>query len=317
MRNRIKYYLFGILLLLIPVSVFAANYSYRGKEMNVVYLIGMALLVIRIVVPILLIVTGMIGLVGAMTKNDDRDIKAELRKLVPKVIAAIIIFLLPTLVALLMRLTNKSSLWNEYSKCLSKPTSCNVELWKQETYVPEPTPTPSNPEEPSSSSSSTTVAETNELGLKIVAEAKKYKKKDVGTDCSGFVKKILKKFNLLDSQMKSTSARCDGASRGSYGMYLLYKKRGQIVWERSADAKTTAQAIKTFPGGCQPGDIIFYTYGSGSKINDCVKHVVIYTGYENGKHMIIDSNTQDHIVKYRAIDKIYWAAIPLACARPY
>ena len=106
------------------------SYSYRGKEMNVVYIIGMALLVIRIVVPLILIIIGMVGLVKAMTKNDDKDIKSELKKLVPKLIAAIVIFILPSIIALILGVIKQDALWEEYSSCLLKPSSCRVDLWE-------------------------------------------------------------------------------------------------------------------------------------------------------------------------------------------
>ena len=95
-------------------------------------------------------------------------------------------------------------------------------------------------------------------------------------------------------------------------MYLKYKEKGRVVWERPAAATSLKTTVEYFPGDCKPGDIIFYSYGN----NDCVKHVVVYTGYENGAHMIVDSNQQDHIVRYRAIDKVYHTAMPLACVRP-
>lgn len=308
MKFKFKYLVYTLIVLLIPVSVFAEEYSYRGKEMNVVYIIGVALLAIRIVIPILLIVMGMIGLVQAMTQNSDTSMSKELKKMVPKVIIAIAIFILPTLLALIMKLINKSSLWAEYSSCISRPSTCSTKLWEEPPVVDY------------SSRDSVIIQQDWEPGLsdaeEMVAYAMQFKGKDVETDCSGFVKKVLKKFNHLDDEMKSTSGYCKERSRGSYGMYLLYKKRGQIVWERSSSAKTVADALSEFPGGCKKGDLIFYTYGAGSGINDCVQHVVLYTGYENGKPMILDSNTQDHIVKYRGVGDVWWAAVPLACARP-
>ncbi len=105
--------------------------SHTGQEIKIIYIIGIALLIIRIIVPILLIIMGMVGLVKAMTQNDDRDIKKEIMKLIPKVIAAIIIFILPALVALLMKLVGNNSIWSTYSKCLLRPTTCNVDLWSK------------------------------------------------------------------------------------------------------------------------------------------------------------------------------------------
>ena len=129
MKNKLKYLICMAIMLLTPVSVFAASYSYRGKERNVIYIIGVALLIIRIVVPLLLIVVGMIGLVKALMQDSDAEITKELKKLVPKVISAIIIFLLPNILTLLLGLMKQDSLWEEYAGCLSRPRHCNVDLW--------------------------------------------------------------------------------------------------------------------------------------------------------------------------------------------
>ena len=203
MKNTIKYLIYTFMLLIMPIVVFAdTSYSYRGKEMNVVYIIGIALLVIRIVVPLLLIIIGMIGLVKAMTKNDDRGIKSELKKLVPKLIAAIIIFILPSIIALILGLIKQDALWEEYSACLLRPSSCRVTLWEEAPNVPQQETTVDS-KDGTTSPYEKGYSQVSETGLKIVAEAMKYKKKNVGTDCSGFVKKILKKLNLLDKEMGS------------------------------------------------------------------------------------------------------------------
>lgn len=306
MKKGIRYLIYLFIFAIVPISVLADGYSYRGKEMNIVYIVGMALLVIRIVVPILLIVTSMIDLTQTMT-HSDASISSGLKKLGLKIVIAIIIFLLPSFLAFVLKTTSKSSLWSEYSSCLSSPSRCKTNLWEEPTNI-----------QSSSKGGTTVIGPEPGLsdGKEMVEYAMQFKNKDVGTDCSGFVKKVLKKFNHLDSGVASTSGYCDGKSRGSYGMYLYYKKNGQLVWERSSSARTVSEAVQTFPGNCQPGDVIFYTYGAGSSVNDCVKHVVIYVGYENGKPMILDSNTQDHVVRYRGVGDVWWAAIPLACARP-
>lgn len=146
----------------------------------------------------------------------------------------------------------------------------------------------------------------------LASEARKYVNQNVGLDCSGFVKnKVLKPLGYLQSEIANTSAQCDGRSRGSYGMYKKYLENGQMVWKRDSSAVTMSQALSSFPGNCAAGDIIFYSYGA----NDCVKHVAMYVGYENGNHMIIDSNMSDNTVRYRGIDKVYSTAMPLGCAR--
>ena len=134
MKSKFKYLLFATFLLIMPVcNLLAAatpSYDYRGKEMNVVYIIAVVLMAIRIIVPIVLIVTGMAGLIKAMISSDEREVKIELKKLIPKVIFAIIIFILPAAIAMLMRMMNLNSTWTSYSSCIAKPSSCKVQLWK-------------------------------------------------------------------------------------------------------------------------------------------------------------------------------------------
>ncbi len=131
MKFKGNYLLYFIILLVVPMNVLASSYSYRRKEINVIYILSVALLIIRIVVPILLIVVGMIGLMKAMLQNSDADITKELKKLVPKVIAAILVFLLPTLVAFIMKLVGNDAVWSEYSKCISRPSQCGARLWSK------------------------------------------------------------------------------------------------------------------------------------------------------------------------------------------
>lgn len=110
--------------------LYLLDYIYRGKEMNAVYIIGVALLVIRIVVPILLILIGSIDLVKALIENDSKQIKNVVLSLITKVVISIIIFILPLLLLLILKLTNKYSDVELYYTCLLSPTKCNVELWE-------------------------------------------------------------------------------------------------------------------------------------------------------------------------------------------
>ena len=129
--------LFLLLIMMLPKVVLAEDYAYRGKEVKAVYIIGIALLVIRIVVPILLIVMASIDLVKALVQNDDKDTKKVLKGIVPKVIISIIIFVLPTVLLLILKLTNSTSLFSSYSTCLLKPSSCNIQIWEDPPEIEE------------------------------------------------------------------------------------------------------------------------------------------------------------------------------------
>lgn len=133
MIKKMKYIFAISTLLLFPLcNVFAeVSYSYRGKEKNIIYIIGVVLLAVRIIVPVILIVIASIDLVKAMTQNDEREMKKVIRSLVIKVVASVIIFLLPSLIVLMLKLIDQNSLWSEYGSCLTHPFSCGVNLWEK------------------------------------------------------------------------------------------------------------------------------------------------------------------------------------------
>lgn len=303
--------------------------------------------IIKVAVPIILIIFLMIKFMRAVSSHDEGEIQKVFKSSISNMIAATLIFLIPTIVIMIARLSMAST---PYSKCLVRLSSDEIaikyynnadslikkaedslkysdyfnalgyldnikDLDKKNEYLRrlediKEIIDKNNEEEEEDIGGGSSSYQGNMI---IVNEAKKYINKDVGTDCSGFVKhKVLKPLDYLQDDIAKTSGHCDGKSRGSYGMYLKYKEKGRVVWERPASASTLALSVQSFPGDCKPGDVIFYSYGN----NDCVKHVVIYTGFEDGKHMIVDSNQQDHIVRYRAIDKVYRTAMPLACIRP-
>ena len=86
---------------------------------NIMYLVGVVVAVIRIAVPIILIVMGMVDLVKALTSQEDKEIKAATKLIVKRVVIAVIIFLVPTIVRLVMNLISQ----NEYQQCVKCVTS--------------------------------------------------------------------------------------------------------------------------------------------------------------------------------------------------
>lgn len=309
------------------------------KVIEVMNIVNRIINIIKIVVPSILLFSLVFKFIQASTKNDNDALATIKKKAVPNIIASVLIYIIPTVVALIVQMSFPNSV---YSKCLVEVSSEEIAIMynnKAESLVSKVEETLNISDYISAKNYLVNVkskvkreefekrlADVKEKidgsrepeipyqgSSEIVETARSYVSKDCGTDCSGFVKKkVLQPLGYLEDGIGSTSGYCDGKSRGSYGMYKKYVSMGRIMWERPSNATTPTNSITTFPGNCMPGDLIFYSYGA----NDCVKHVVIYAGYENGAHMIIDSNQQDHIVRYRAIDKIYRTAMPLACARP-
>lgn len=89
------------------------------KVMGIVKLI---MNVICIIVPIVLIILGTLDLFKAVTAGKDEDIKKKQQTLIKRIIAGVIIFLVPTIVTVLMNLIGVSdwkTCWNDADSSFS------------------------------------------------------------------------------------------------------------------------------------------------------------------------------------------------------
>ena len=80
----------------------------------VLRIVGIVVWGIKVVVPIILIVVGMMDLAKAVTEKSDDKIKAAQNGLIKKAIAAVLVFLVITIVTLLMTYT-------KCMKCINNP----------------------------------------------------------------------------------------------------------------------------------------------------------------------------------------------------
>ena len=88
--------------------------------------VGWVIFGIKVAVPIILIVVGMIDLAKAVVAKDEKDVKGAQQLLVKRAISAAIVFLVATLVGVIMMLVNGE----EYKKCtgcLNRPWQCKVD----------------------------------------------------------------------------------------------------------------------------------------------------------------------------------------------
>lgn len=69
---------------------------------NIILIVKFLLTIVQWVVPIILIVLGTIDLVKAVVAGKDDDIKKHQQTLIKRIIAAVIVFLIPMLVTVLM-----------------------------------------------------------------------------------------------------------------------------------------------------------------------------------------------------------------------
>ena len=93
-------------------------------------LIGRVMLVFKIVIPLLLIIFGMIDLGKAVIASDEKAIKAATNSIIRRLIAAVVIFFIPTIVSAIFGLVDSFSDTDEGYKicrtCITKPGSCDT-----------------------------------------------------------------------------------------------------------------------------------------------------------------------------------------------
>ena len=83
---------------------------------NVIAIVRLVMNIICIAVPIIMILMGTLDLFKAVTAGKDEDIKKKQKALITRIIAGILVFLVPTIVSVIMNLIGVSkwrTCWNE------------------------------------------------------------------------------------------------------------------------------------------------------------------------------------------------------------
>lgn len=86
---------------------------------NVIAIVRLVMNIICIAVPIIMILMGTIDLFKAVTAGKDGDIKEKQKALITRIIAGVLVFLVPTIVSVIMNLIGVSSwrtCWNNAAK---------------------------------------------------------------------------------------------------------------------------------------------------------------------------------------------------------
>ena len=83
--------------------------------------LGKILFILKILIPVILVVLGIIGLGKAVVADDDKEIKTQVNKLIKKFIAAVLIFFLPSIVKACFGLVDQfnGEVKAEYIKCVN------------------------------------------------------------------------------------------------------------------------------------------------------------------------------------------------------
>ena len=91
--------------------------------LEIIKIVRIIITVILIVVPSVLMFSLIFKFISAATKGDDDAIAIIKKKAVPNIVAAALIFLIPTIVSLLVQVSFPNS---EYSQCLGNSNSDTI-----------------------------------------------------------------------------------------------------------------------------------------------------------------------------------------------
>ena len=91
----------------------------------VLRIVGIAIFIIKVIVPIMLIIVGMLDMAKAVTEKDENKIKDAQHKLIKKAIAAVLVFLIVTIVGVLMNLIGAED-YKKCTTCITNPWGCKA-----------------------------------------------------------------------------------------------------------------------------------------------------------------------------------------------
>ncbi len=104
--------------------------NFCAQTANIWKVIGYIVLILKIVIPLLLIVFGMVDLGKAVVSSDDKAISKAVGTLIKRFIAAVIVFFVPTLVNALFKVLNiTTAVSDDFTVCVTCVTdvnSCNT-----------------------------------------------------------------------------------------------------------------------------------------------------------------------------------------------
>lgn len=129
-------------LVFLAIQVGSAEEGFCANTANVWQIVGYVMLVFRIAIPILLIVYGAIDLGKAVIASKDDEIKKATKGLTMRAIAAVVIFLIPTIVTFIFGMVsgfsqNASADFEICRACITGPNTetCDSKasaLWGKE-----------------------------------------------------------------------------------------------------------------------------------------------------------------------------------------
>lgn len=289
--------------------------------LNLIALLQKILDIVFIILPIALIILVIIDVIKVVISGDDKTEKATIKTVITRVIYAVLLFFVPTIITVVMNVTGDSLGQNlsGFSQCMvaaeSKPTRDKVkELYNQkmEEYK-ERLRLETEARKQSQGS------EYEEMAEKMVTLAKsEYNKGITGTGnyCNKYGKALGEYFSGNYDCMKwcvifgTWLAKNTTSSNGTNLYDDIINKNGKVTYEN----KVNTSLIKHFDneehleiykgkkyGGTytpKPGDYIFIDWDANGNWNGDLdtepsEHLEIVTEYKNGKVYTLGGNTGD------------------------
>ena len=112
---------------LINLLDYVSGDQFCSEMEPVLKVVGLIVFGIKVAVPIILIVVGMLDLAKAVTEKKEDDIKAAQQKLIKKAIAAVLVFLIVTLVSIVMGVIGAEQ-YKQCMNCINHPFTCKIDL---------------------------------------------------------------------------------------------------------------------------------------------------------------------------------------------
>lgn len=134
-RHFIYVILIAIMMLTTITNVNAAEEFYfcNADSVRAFKVIGYIVTTIKIIAPLCIIILASIDFFRAIMSNDEKAISVSTKSFIRRLIAGIVIFLVPTIVYALLDVLSSSigdTEFNEYitcTKCVFNPSDCNTE----------------------------------------------------------------------------------------------------------------------------------------------------------------------------------------------
>lgn len=101
------------------------NFCY--KTASIWQVVGYAILIVKIVVPLILIIMGIVSLMQAATSGDEKAISKATASLIKKIVAGLVIFFIPIIVKAVFNLLDEfADFRSDFNTCLDCITYPNT-----------------------------------------------------------------------------------------------------------------------------------------------------------------------------------------------